>query len=814
MEGSGHLRSLDGAASRQYAIPAEHNIPSIHPRAKSTGLSYSQHELLRQRKTPTGMFFEQDNPVVDKSVQLPASKHVLLSSSPGLTPGRIGYHNSAQFSQLQDHTFASQYSQQNDGLMNPSIPYMQLPAWDFPGGLDSVLNQTLPMQPSQRYYLQQGSRIPTVLPSALNSNWGPTASASQEFYGPYWPDGTFTPYRPASIRDNRYFAHHFEHQHPPRDPFLYPLHVPQLRRPGRLPTNYNADPYYSGNHSHQYRYNESQSQWHHQPQVHFDERIGRLGSGDYYQQPQPCTYSQQSYVPQPQYHSEPKQLTPQLSFLAPLQPSPESDQIAFRDRTFTWANKIYTELLATIQRNTRESHSSNATNVKPATKLSIYPKPPKRSGSHFSEGTTPSETRLKTLQPTSNSWPVEQKIDVEASRPQTAIWSPSRRASDFGQPITMKSLNSVITLPFSQAVPMMKDFRRTSDSLVYQSAAVHQTRTVRAAAETALSTMQLLCEQAQMPWVDGMLLAGCLAYGLGLHDKALHWYQTILNQDAAHVEAMSNLAATLHALNRRDEALHYWSEAVKLRPSYFEAVEHLIGLLCSTRRAKEAVELIAYVESSLKLKNEEALPNNVVDVLSDGESDAKSNTSSVATMSSFEQGQYDYDIEGRRRSISFPEDPPAPGFGSSGYSIPGSENGRMLALVHAKGNMLYALGDNSAAAGAFEDAILIATGQRKNGIRGLISNVLYACLRSVTDRYELQAKLDSKDPVLLAPQSGRSNRTEHVSHDWRASRSRICAKRYRIKGRCRYYEQLAALAGQNLSRRHVQCYRGWHTEIN
>ena len=46
----------------------------------------------------------------------------------------------------------------------------------------------------------------------------------------------------------------------------------------------------------------------------------------------------------------------------------------------------------------------------------------------------------------------------------------------------------------------------------------------------------------------------------------------------------------------------------------------------------------------------------------------------------------------------------------SGYAIPPCDNGRMLALVHGKGNMLYALGDNVGAAKAFEDAILIGSG--------------------------------------------------------------------------------------------------------
>ena len=65
-------------------------------------------------------------------------------------------------------------------------------------------------------------------------------------------------------------------------------------------------------------------------------------------------------------------------------------------------------------------------------------------------------------------------------------------------------------------------------------------------------------------------------------------------------------------------------------------------------------------------------------------------------------------------------------YGLSGFAIPSSDNGRMLALIHAKGNMLYGLGDNIGAARAFEDAILLGTGYRDHGIRGLIRSILRA----------------------------------------------------------------------------------------
>jgi tetratricopeptide (TPR) repeat protein len=158
---------------------------------------------------------------------------------------------------------------------------------------------------------------------------------------------------------------------------------------------------------------------------------------------------------------------------------------------------------------------------------------------------------------------------------------------------------------------------------------------------------------------------------------------------------------------------------VKLRPSYFEAVEHLIGLLCGDHRASEAVGIIDFVERSLRLSSPEE--DRESDTSSEGD---RSSSSSAYTVSDFPA----FDFELRTSNQTFPEAryediSKQPGFGSSGYAIAGPENGRMLALVHAKGNMLYALGDITGASRAFEDAVLISAGRRVQGIRGLISKI-------------------------------------------------------------------------------------------
>jgi tetratricopeptide (TPR) repeat protein len=97
-----------------------------------------------------------------------------------------------------------------------------------------------------------------------------------------------------------------------------------------------------------------------------------------------------------------------------------------------------------------------------------------------------------------------------------------------------------------------------------------------------------------------------------------------------------------------------------------------------------------------------------------------------------------------------------PGFGSSGFSVPGSENGRILALVHAKGNMLYALGDIGAASRAFEDAVLISTGQNFPGVQGLIRQIINVLSREgmigTAGPARSSLALETPLPLLLPPE--------------------------------------------------------------
>jgi len=706
----------------------------------SAALTYAQHELLRQRKTPQGRQLETlDIANIDESLQLPAPKHVLLSISPnGQDPGATDFGGRQQLGRQPPSRMAVAGLGYDTSSRQLSNTPRYGPGWSLPGAFDSTLTQNVPLANNQRAYYAARSQIPTVLPTALQPTYNPTASAGQQYYGPYWPDGTFSPYRPTPVRDDRFFHYRHSrdvsrfstsdaigqdatHYRPPYDGADYrfqhaqPATVQGVRTVQSLPP---CDAY--------------------APYPSFHDRISSAldvsnpSYGSNYNQPQfaaPYENVTQDYPATPDDYT--------------LRPTPASERITYRDRTFSWAYKVYLELLAQISRESKltKQQAGASGPGRPPGKPAIFPRPPQRSVSHFSDSCVPTTGKYVSQDIGKiDGVRVPENSDL-SSRPSTAIRTP-RRASDFA--VTANRMRQYNSGSYANSTAKLNDMGGQQLDLRYS---LHDTQNAyqsTANAVSALDSVEALCHEADVAWLDGMLLAGCLAYGIGNYGRALAWYQKVLREDPRHVEAMSNLAATMLALGRREEAAKQWSAAVKLRPSFFEAVEHLVGLFVSSHRTREAVDTIEYIESCLKLPAQPQGINGIED-----DSDTQSRASST-TISSAEGPYYEFEID-RRWSKSSTTSDRMQGFGIFGYAISAVDSGRLLALIHAKGNMLYSLGNNRGAALAFEDAILVATGEGRSGIKGLIDKILRSCISEV-DPFTAAKLAESKEPILLSPE--------------------------------------------------------------
>ncbi|KAK2072538.1 hypothetical protein P8C59_006886 [Phyllachora maydis] len=114
---------------------------------------------------------------------------------------------------------------------------------------------------------------------------------------------------------------------------------------------------------------------------------------------------------------------------------------------------------------------------------------------------------------------------------------------------------------------------------------------------------------------------------------ALEWFKRILGLEESHVEAMSNIAATLYCLNRHDEAEKHWWRAVQIRPSYLEAAEHLANMLYALKdvnRASEAFEEAVLISTGKSVRDIWSLIRTIQQVLAPNNADAIGRSSQQA----------------------------------------------------------------------------------------------------------------------------------------------------------------------------------------
>ncbi|KAI9668673.1 MAG: hypothetical protein M1829_005286 [Trizodia sp. TS-e1964] len=763
---------------QRYAYPVQRNnsYPSQLPsHGGSVQGQYNITEHMLRRKTPNGTLAAgYDGTPVGIGFRSPAVKHVLLPVS----DGRINQSPSAPF---------NNHSQIGPGFDARNIPWSHPTPHIIPG-VDSMLNQVA-MQQAPSYIMPHGKQVPTVLQPMYQPCAGPTASNDEGPYGSYWPNGAFIPYRPAAFRAPVY-QYTVGGNALVDSAYIDPKSTDWPRYTGSIPLD-------------DWRFN--RSLLHPKPAtvaplisppVHhtlngydISPETDLGGAFQPFDLPQAFPYTQQFDTPH-QSHSpvdllqEPpnlpqfrQQTLPPIDHFQPRRANFDSTQVYLKEKVLAWAHTVYVDLLTSIHQSRRASQQGINSQNPP--KAGIYPKPPRQQNSCFAQTDQerfspktkedPSfadSSRSKVTETPSAGFPPYsyEQVSKRVKRYHAEEESSKdgreneRSGRGFYQGVSpghfqLQNAPNVVGFNSSQVPLKVQTLRRTSGASVSSIYLPPSQGNPTADAMSALELLSKICSEVAWQWIDGMLVGGCLAYGLGHYDTALKMYSNIIELDSNHVEAISNKAATLLSLNRRAEAEQHWLRSVKLRPSYFEAVEHLVGLLCGDHRGKEAVNIIEFVERSLKyVQQEDSLRDENLN--SETSSEASQESAAVAPEHS-DRPTFDYDNEDYDPCIKQDAYTASqPGFGSSGYAIPGSENGRMLALIHAKGNMLYALGNNTGAARAFEDAVLIGAGKRNRGIQSLIKRILAVVSSDMTSQNSLpsQASTSPLDPVLLTPE--------------------------------------------------------------
>ena len=539
---------------QRYAHPlSRHN--SYHSQSSDHGYTKPPEHMLR-RKTPNGILAAAyDGTSVEETEKPHATKHILLpvtaeSNIPYGLRQELPLRSPDEFGLAKlDHTpewSPSLYFETGSGRGHaaglPALPQ-----------IDSMLNQMPPLQSSYPYQMY-GYPFCAAFEPSLQSPLGPTVSNDQAPFGPYWHDGTFIPYRPAALRDPRFYGHHGPQWNTPHQNGYIAKGMGEWHTypNGAIPPMNNLQ------HNHY--------QLHQPPNTY--NNIGRP-SIDYptpYQQSNPqnpsLDYKNQSSLPplgqrpQSDFSLSSGQTTPVQDHM-PIPPltefGPQSAHGQTRERVFAWAHMVYVDLLKYLQSTRKNSVQHTANGQQQPTRPHIYPKPPRQPNANFTNSSTnngnpPPFERHNTFPPPfkypsathGSHGPSPSHGDAFYRAPDSTHHRSSSWISGAANPRDVNphrhSWQSMLPQQFPnshaqvQAMEPIRPLRRMSGTSVAGAHGIrHETPSMTAA--SALDTITKHCEESKWNWIDGILLGGCLAYALGDYQKAQEWYKHILTLD-------------------------------------------------------------------------------------------------------------------------------------------------------------------------------------------------------------------------------------------------------------------------------------------
>lgn len=208
-------------------------------------------------------------------------------------------------------------------------------------------------------------------------------------------------------------------------------------------------------------------------------------------------------------------------------PQDETSSIHFRGKVLQQAHKIYTDLLSYLHATKRILGKGRNNQSRTLQRLVVYPKPPPCPSSTQQLG------RPK-LSHSATDFSYREYHDSSVLQAQPRIGLAAQQQLHNG--IISKSamvrhshdyIGNGTSVPLSRA-PAYPGYERTISGPV-------------ANAKASIDMLTSLCEQSEWKWIDGMLLGGCLQYGLERYEEALQWFSRILNLDARHVPLSLNL---------------------------------------------------------------------------------------------------------------------------------------------------------------------------------------------------------------------------------------------------------------------------------
>lgn len=213
---------------------------------------------------------------------------------------------------------------------------------------------------------------------------------------------------------------------------------------------------------------------------------------------------------------------------------------AFREKALARAHRCYVDLLAYLHRTKKRFSSRYSGGSKSSSRMTIFPKiprPPKHTGSRLS------------LHRQRLSYDHVSPVNGVAG-PANAHYGPSPGMIGLSQPVLSDARppNGVVS-PHARVsadttgVPYYQMFN--SETSHYGNPELTSTFPIQAPVENAKAAVEMLnhlCELSGWKWIDGMLLGGCLYYGLERYEDALDWFTRVVALDDRYRPSSTPLA--------------------------------------------------------------------------------------------------------------------------------------------------------------------------------------------------------------------------------------------------------------------------------
>lgn len=568
----------------QYAYPLQSpsSIPDRTPSSQSPASRIDVSEHMLRRKTPSGTLAAgYDGTPVEWTKRPHAIKHILMPTSgvegppldhfsPGpVLDGYAAYSTPAIPANINEHRAwpcngSTTPQTEGVGFISPISRESGSSQWGRkvpqPPGLDSMLNQSpLPQQP---YYSMGFHPVPTVMHPVWPLNFGPAASSEQGLYGSYWSNGSFIPYRPAAVRDVRFSPamkgwhgnEVFDNQTNIRKPDGWSSGSQGTAQKTRLHTTVNDEENHWSTQRSDSQFMDDfcppRSMWTMPDQGYPLDQIRpgteQIQLAPLVYQPKPSSrmrtdLNRDDGLWSP-VHSPSSSSTFQLERRIP------ETNLQFKEKVLAWAHRIYITLLASLHQSRKHAHSKQNFGDRHTSNACIYPRPP---GQPFPASRPTGGTSQKihpgtkgALQGGTDSTLLHQKfaacaVQVSDGQAEDGEKSPWPRSEN---PFLDGGKNSgEIRHPVKQRIKpshSVQSPRRLAEYAGRHHALMSPTfissphaNSPSSNAKAALEILTRLCQESDWQWTDGLLLGGCLAYGLADYDKALQWYSRVLECD-------------------------------------------------------------------------------------------------------------------------------------------------------------------------------------------------------------------------------------------------------------------------------------------